>query len=204
VEAKKIQQKVRGDSMQIVITGKNFKLKDSLREYVEEKLGRLGKYFDEQELEIDVNMVRTHAKAKEERCNVDVTVWVNGISIRGESQETEFHASIDMVVDKIEKQLKKYKDRIKGKTRRRPEKLGVVADILAQDSIVEVDEEFTEPTIIRTRGFAMKPMSVEEAAEQLHLLKQEFFVFSNARSNEVNVIYRRADGNFGLIEPSNR
>lgn len=190
--------------MQIVITGKNFKLKDSLREYVEEKLSRLGKYFDQEDLEIDVNMVLTHAKAKEERCTVDVTVWVNGISIRGESQEPEFHASVDLVVDKLEKQLKRYKDRVKGKARRRPEKMGIAADVFAKDSIVEVDEEFTEPTIIRTRGFAMKPMSVEEAAEQLHLLKQEFFVFSNARSNEVNVIYRRADGNFGLIEPSNR
>lgn len=191
--------------MQIVITGKNFKLKDSLREYVEEKLSRLGKYFDQEDLEIDVNMVLTHAKSKEERCVVDVTVWVNGISIRGESQHPEFHASVDLVVDKLDKQLKKYKDRAKGKVRRRPEKMGIaVADVFAKDSIVEVDKEFTEPTIIRTRGFAMKPMSIEEAAEQLHLLKQEFFVFSNARSNEVNVIYRRADGNFGLIEPSNR
>lgn len=188
--------------MQIVITGKNIKLTDSIREYVESKIGRINRYFDHV-LEVDVNLSVQRSKSKEERCIVEVTLWANGVSIRGEESHSDLYAAVDLVTEKLEKQIKKYKERIKTKTRRKgTDTVEAAPEVEAKDHILEIDDEFTEPKIIKTRGFAMKPMFVEEAAEQLSILEQDFFAFRNAQTNEVNVIYRRADGNFGLIEPT--
>lgn len=190
--------------MQIVISGKNIKVTDSLREYVENKIGRIKKYFDHV-IEIDVNLSVQKTKSKEERCIIEVTLWANGVSLRGEETQGDLYAAIDMVADKLEKQIKRYKERIKSRHKKHGhegEVLPIITDRTVTDSIVEVDEEFTEPKIIKSRGFAMKPMSVEEAAEQLAMLDQNFVVFTNAKTNRVNVLYRRADGNFGLIEPN--
>lgn len=191
--------------MQIVISGKNIKVTDSLREYVENKIGRIKRYFDHV-IEIDVNLSVQKTKSKEERCIIEVTLWANGISLRGEETQSDLYAAIDMVTDKLEKQIKRYKERIKSRHHKKHghdvEAVDTSSHRPVIDSIVEVDEEFTEPKIIKSRGFAMKPMSVEEAAEQLAILDQNFVVFTNAKTNRVNVLYRRADGNFGLIEPN--
>ena len=125
---------------------------------------------------------------------VEVTVPINGMLLRGEESTNDMYTSIDLVVDKIEKQIEKYKTKISRKLRTGTFRGELVPNVVA----AEDDEEFT---LVRTKRFAVKPMAAEEAIMQMNLIHHDFFVFMNSDSEEVNVIYRRKDGNFGLIEP---
>ncbi len=191
--------------MQFVIKGKNLQLTPALKEYAEKKLGAIKKYFDHI-IEVDVTLSVKDSKDITRSKLCEVTVWANGNVIRGKKASEDLYASIDMVTDKIERQVKKYKEKL---TSRR--KQSKAAEQQATHTVIDFGENFStevekeesdfESKIIRSGTFPMRPMFSDEAAEQLELLKQDFFVFSNAETNKVNVIYRRSDGNFGLIEP---
>lgn len=174
--------------MQIIIKGKNIELTPALRTHAEKKVGKIAKYFEDNAGTATV-MLRT----ERDYHIVEVTVQIEGLLLRGEEKTADMYMSIDGVIEKLERQIKKYKTRINHKLR--------------QDTGVkpaEVREEETpEPTgqVIKTKRFAVKPMSVEEAVMQMDLIGHDFFVFRNATTEEVNVLYRRTDGNFGLIEP---
>lgn len=191
--------------MQIIVTGKNISLSDSLKDYAEKKLSSIKKYFDHI-LEINVTLSVDEVKdpAKSKIC--EVTVWANGIVLRAKKASEDLYASIDMVADKIERQVKKYKDKLKDTPRRmqaKQEKLAVhkVIQFSNENDKQEGENKPATPRIIRSGTFPMKPMFADEAAQQLQLSNQNFFVFANAETNQINVIYKRSDGNFGLIEP---
>jgi len=193
--------------MQFVIKGKNLQLTDALKEYAEKKLTAITKYFDHI-VEVDVTLSVKDSKDLSRSRVCEVTVWAKSIGnpIHGKSASEDLYASIDMVAEKIERQVKKFKEKITG--RRRNNK-GV--DKQATHSVLSFGDDFAsrtedspednKPKIVRSGTFPMRPMFSDEAAEQLDLFNQDFFVFSNAETNRINVIYRRGDGNFGLIEP---
>lgn len=179
--------------MKIQTRGENLQLTDALRDYVEKKIGRLEKYFDTppgQNVQVTLSVVR-------DLDIVEVTMPLNGIIIRAEERSPDMYASIDLVSEKLEGQIRKHKTKLN----RRLREEGIRT--MFQEAItttVAVEEE-EEGQIVRVKKFAFKPMTTEEAVLQMDLLGHDFFVFSNAETEEVNVVYRRHDGNYGLIEP---
>jgi len=169
--------------MVINVRGKNIDVTNALKEYVEKKLLKLEKYFDLSEAQVTLVVEKgTH--------KVEVTIPINGLILRGEEETGDMYASIDLVVEKMEKQINKYKARFNKKARVE----GKSAPSAAEDT-------YEEPRIMKTKRFAIKPMPVDEAVMRMNMLGHSFFVFSNADTEEVNVLYKRKDGNYGLIEP---
>jgi putative sigma-54 modulation protein len=166
---------------------------EPVRNYVEEKLPKVKKYIDEP---VEAQVVLS--VEKKIRHKAEVTLTAKGITIKATEETTDMYAAIDGVLDKLDRQLKRYKDKIKkhkplsGRERR------VEETVYAAESI---DEGLTEPSIIKTDSFHVKPMSVDEAVMQMDLLDKEFLVFTDSSSEEINVVYRRKDGNYGLIVP---
>jgi putative sigma-54 modulation protein len=176
-------------NVRIIVRGKNIDVTPALREYVEKKIGKLAKLLD------GVAEAVVRLSVERERHIVEVTVPVGGGRLlRGEVSSEDMYASIDMVMDKLEKQAQKYKTRL---ARRKKE--GSVLDAVAQPALRKEAE--VGPRLVRTKRFPVKPMPVEEAILQMNLLSHDFFVFCNADTEEMNVVYVRKDGNYGLIEP---
>ena len=171
--------------MQIIVRGKNVEVTPALREYVDEKIGRLTRYFDNLREAIVLMSV------EKGRHVVEVTVYLNenGIILRGEEASNDMYASLDLVLEKLERQIEKYKTRISR----------IVLPKAKQNG--EQREEIDNGKVVKTKRFAVKPMDTEEAVMQMNLLGHDFFVFFNSDSEEVNVVYKRKDGNYGLIEP---
>jgi putative sigma-54 modulation protein len=174
------------DIMNIIIRGKNIQVTPALRDYVERRVGKLGKYFETNE---DAQVTLSVQK---DRHKIEVTIPLNGYLLRGEEETGDMYASIDLVIEKLEKQIEKYKTKLSRKLRD-----ASIKDLLKPSEKLEDDE----PKLVRTKRFAFKPMPVEEAIMQMNLLGHNFFVFSNSDTEEVNVVYKRKDGNYGLIEP---
>lgn len=170
--------------MRIVVRGKNFEVTNALREWVEKKVGKVEKYFDNiEEAQVMLSVSRGRHRA-------EVTIPLDGIVLRGEEETEDMYTSIDKVMDKMERQIEKYKSRIyprlKDQSVRFPGKAAAESEM---------------PQVVRTKRFALKPMPVEEAILQMNLIGHNFFVFRNSDTEEVNVVYARKDGNYGLIEP---
>jgi len=182
-----MNNKMKGaDVMNINVRGKNFQITPALKDHVERRIGKLGRFFDtDQEAQVTLTV-------EKDRHKVEVTMPLNGYLLRGEEETGDMYASIDLVIDKLEKQVEKYKTRVSRKIRD--------ASIREMPPLSEIAEE-EEPQLVRTKRFALKPMPVEEAIMQMNLIGHSFFVFSNADTEEVNVVYKRKDGNYGLIEP---
>jgi len=173
--------------MKVAVIGKNIEVTDALREYAEKKIAKITKFFEKSPIAAQAAMSTQRGKHV-----VDITIQVNGLLLRGEEKTNDMYVSIDGAVDKIERQVRKYKTRINRGFR---EDNRVILETKGSP------KEETEPQIKRTKRFAVKPMSVEEAVMQMDLLGHDFYVFSNSDTEEVNVVYRRKDGNYGLIEP---
>lgn len=174
--------------MMIAVRGKNINVTPALKEYAEKRLGKLDKYFNGADAQVNLSV------AKESHI-VEVTVLVNGLILRGEESTDDMYASIDLVVDKLEKQIDKYKTKLSRRIRD-----GNIKSIV-NEQVQRPPAEDDEPRVVRTKRFTMKPMPVEEAILQMNLVGHDFFVFINADTEQVNVIYRRKDRNYGLIEP---
>ena len=194
--------------MHVTVTGRNIDLTPALKEYLVDKLQRAQKHFDH---DLDCKALLSVAKnpsiARSQ--TAEITINLNGQVIRGEESTENMYASIDLVADKIERQLRKYKTRyfqkgnkVKDRRQKRQEAVDVSAVI---DSDAEVDKalemEEEAPTIVRSKKFALKPMTPEEACKHMDLLGHDFFMFVNSDSNQVSTVYHRRDGNYGLIEP---
>jgi putative sigma-54 modulation protein len=182
--------------MQVIFSGKHLEVTPSLREYAENKLTKLARFFDHvQEVHVMESIMRNQQI-------VEVTLYADGTTIRAEERASDMYASIDLVVDKLERQLQRYKGRFISRTRESLEghKPSEVKPGLSLPP--EPEDEDTLPMIVRTKRFAIKPMDPEEAAMEMELIGHDFYVFRNAESDEVNVIYKRRDGHFGLIEPT--
>jgi len=166
---------------------------DSLKSYAEEKLDRVTKYIDE-----PISAQVFFTVEKKIRHIVEIVVIAKGISTKASESTNDMYAAIDAVIDKIERQLKRYKEKIKAhKPSGEEHGRKISKKIFEAESI---DSE-SGTVVIRTRTETAKPMSVDEAVMQMDLLHKDFIVFTDAGSNEINVLYRRKDGNFGLIEP---
>ena len=160
--------------MKFIISGKNIEVTEGIKAAIEEKLGRLDKYL------VDDTIVNVTLSVQKGRQKIEVTIPMKGHIIRAEEGSEDMYVSIDLVVDVIERQIRRYKTRL-----------------MNQKDDVEDDEI----RIIRSKKFAIKPMDVEEACVQMELLGHDFFVFRNADTFEVNVVYKRKGNTYGLIEP---
>lgn len=182
--------------MQIAVTFRHMEASEPVRAYLEEKVSRIKKYIEEP---IDAQAVLS--VSKKIRHSAEVTIVAKGITIKGSEETNDMYAAIDAVVDKLERQLKRYKEKLKNHKPSPGAARQVEKTILAAESI---DEGTGEPVIIRSQSFSIKPMAVEEAVMQMDLLNKEFLVFTDATSEEINVVYRRKDGNYGLIVPERK
>ena len=172
--------------MRFIITGRNIDITEGLKSAVEEKLGKLDRFFAP-ETEVNVTL-----SVEKERQKIEVTIPVKGNIIRSEQVSSDMYVSIDLVEEVSERQLKKYKNKIVDKQQN--------AAAFAQE-FVEKDYDDDEVKIIRTKRFGIKPMDPEDACVQMELLGHNFYVFRNAESDEVNVVYKRKGGTYGIIEP---
>ena len=175
------------DVMNITISGKNIEITEGLKSAIQEKLGKLERYFTP-----DTNVIVTLSVEKE-RQKIEVTIPVKGNIIRSEQVSNDMYVSIDLVEEVIERQLRKYKNKIVDKHQ---------AGGNFQKAYIENDYlENEEIQIVRTKKFDIKPMYPEDACVQMELLGHNFFVFCNAETDQVNVVYKRKGNTYGLIEP---
>jgi putative sigma-54 modulation protein len=175
------------------IRGQHFQVTDALRDYVEKKLSRLDKYF-EIPVASEINVTLSVTKGKH---TIEVTIPLTGVMLRAEEKSEDMYASIDLVTDKLERQIRKHKTKVNRKFRQGS---GVRSLFREEGSAVSVLEEEEELELVRTKRFNLKPMDVEEAILQMNMVGHSFFVFANIDSEEVNVVYKRSDGKYGLIE----
>lgn len=173
--------------MRITITGRNIELTEGLKTAVEDKLGKLERYFAP-DTEVFVTL-----SVEKERQKIEVTIPVKGNIVRSEQVSNDMYVSIDLVEEVIERQLKKYKKKLISKQQN--------AASFRKEFIEKETDVDDEIRIIRTKRFDMKPMYPEDACVQMELLGHNFFVFCNAESEEVNVVYKRNGNTYGLIEP---
>lgn len=177
--------------MQITFTGKQVQTTDREREYAEKKLQRLSRYFNTARDAHVMHSVQRNWQI------VEVQLDLNGTLLRAEERTPDFYASVDAVTDKLEQQVRRLKERIKHRKGRAD--APTVASLLA-----ELPEETTEaeppPVVVRRKRIAIKPMTAEEAALQMDLLNHDFFAFVDAETEQASVLYRRKDGNYGLLE----
>jgi len=179
--------------MKYNIRGKHIPVTDALREFVEKKLTRLDKYFEAPiTSEISVTMSVTKNDHR-----VEVTIPLPGLMLRAEEKSGDMYASVDLVVDKLERQIRKHKTKVNRKVR---QESGIRTLFKDDSAPVRVLDQEDEMELVRTKRFTMKPMNVEEAILQMDMVGHSFFVFANSATKEVNVVYRRSDGKYGLIE----
>jgi putative sigma-54 modulation protein len=179
--------------VRLQVKGKNVEISDSLKLYAEEKLGKLDKHLnDAARLELELAVEKNPSIAENQIA--EGTIWTKGPVLRARESSPDMRASIDMLVEKLERQARRYRDKRRSRTGGRA---GAAAE--AETVSVVTDEE--SPVIVKTKQFAVKPMTPEEAVLQLELIGHDFFVFQNADTTDVNVVYRRRDGDYGLIEP---
>ncbi|TDF93482.1 ribosome hibernation-promoting factor, HPF/YfiA family [Paenibacillus piri] len=180
--------------MKFNIRGQNIEVTEALRDYVEKKLSKLERYFETpptSEVYVTLSVVKGFQA-------VEVTIPLTGVMLRAEEKSNDMYASIDLVTDKLERQIRKHKTKVNRKIRQE----GGIRDILKVDSpvLIEEDEDYE---LVRTKRFTLKPMDIDEAILQMNMVGHNFFVFSNMATEQVNVVYKRNDGKYGLIEPAN-
>ena len=181
--------------MRLQVKGRNLEVSEQIRTYAEEKLGKLDRLVsDPTRVELELAVEKNPSIA--DNHVAEATVWTKGPVLRARETSADMKASIDQLVSKLERQVKRYREKRRVAPRRHAREGGVAADAAP----VEVEED--ETTIVKTKQFAVTPMSPEEAVLQLELVGHDFFVFRNAETETINVVYRRRDGDYGLIESS--
>ena len=191
--------------MKLVIHGKNIELTDAIRDYVHQKIEKAVNHFQSLTTEVDVHLSVARNPRISSKQSAEVTIYANGSVIRAEESSESLYASIDLVADKIARQLRKYKER------RQPNKAIVepVVEVENEDTLPLVSDLIGDRTpqlpteVVRTKYFAMPPMTTTEALEQLQNVGHDFYMFCNAETGEINVIYERNHGGYGVIQPRN-
>lgn len=173
--------------MRFIITGRNIDVTPGLKTAVEDKLGKLEKFF-KPDTEVNVTL-----SVEKDRQKIEVTIPVKGSIIRSEQVSNDMYVSIDLVEEVIERQMKKYKNKIIDAKQ--------VGSPFTDDYLEKEYDEESDIKIVRTKRFGIKPMDPEEACVQMELLGHNFYVFNNSETDEVNVVYKRKGGTYGLIEP---
>ncbi len=180
--------------MELMIKGKNVEITDRLRDYVHRKIGKLDRYLPGiSEAWVELSVEGTKAAQHRQVCQV--TVRSNGTILRAEERSDDMFSSIDNVLDKMHRQIARYKGKRKNRWR------GAGTQVEPLPMVIEEEIEEEAPNIVRVKSFPMTPMHPEEAVEQMELLGHDFFVFYNAEEGQLNVLYRRRDGDYGLLQP---
>jgi len=190
--------------MKLVLQSKNIEITDAIRDYVHQKIEKAVSHFEQLTTEIDINL----SVAKNPRIAAsqvaEVTIYANGATIRAEEASEDLYASIDLVADKISRQLRKYKERNFTKKDRTDlsKDLELELDLELLDYNLTDNRAATLPAeVVRTKYFAMSALTIEEAVAQLQLVDHDFYMYRSAETGEVNVVYRRNHGGFGVIQP---
>ena len=202
--------------MKTQIKGRNVTITDALQQYANEKIEHVHMLLLQRKIDevtrVELELMVEKNPSIPEPCIAEATVFTRGPVIRARESSTDMYAAIDLVSDKLVRRVKKYHDRAHGKTRHGHDKLAlpaepdaelapVAAALLPDELIAGETHAGDNGRVVKTKQFALKPMSVNEATLQLELVGHDFFVFTNAESNRTNVVYRRNDGHYGLIEP---
>jgi len=198
-----VKEQGQAGALPIRVSGKHMVVTEALRQYVTTKLAKLPRHFDQiQDAQVVFSVSRN--RSVERAQIVEVTVWCDGLVLRAEEHSEDMYASIDRAVEKLERQIEKYRSRIIEKRRldesrrRRRDQQSAEAALRTEPA---PPAELEALQVVRTKRFAMKPMAADEAVLQMELLGHTFFVFRNASTQQVNVLYKRRDGDYGLIEP---
>ena len=188
--------------MKLLIQGNNIDVTESINDYVTQKLEKAVKHYQTFTTKVDVHLSVAKNARITDKHKAEVTVYANGTVIRAQEGSENLYASIDLVSDKIARQLRKYKEKIND---HKPQSSVKTADILPEKEVEEnlIGDRQVElpPEVIRMKYFAMPPMSIEEAKHQLELVDHDFYMFRNQDTDEINVIYMRNHGGFGVIQP---
>ena len=185
--------------MDVTVKGRNISVTEALERYAFEKVERVRKFFDEERSvsRAEVELIHERNPSISEPEVAEATLFINGVVLKAREASVDMYASIDRMSDKLERQVRRYRgrqiDRWHGQLKGHPPE---------PETVVTVEEEEIEARIVRTKQFQMKPMGAEEAVLQMELLDHDFFVFTSADTGDINVVYRRRDGNYGLIEPA--
>lgn len=179
--------------MQLQVKGRNLEVSDAIRNYAEQKLAKLERQLEDPRVELELAVERNPSISASQVA--EATIWTRGPVLRAREASADMHASIDQLVEKLERQVTRYRTRGRSRRRRAARANGPAPDA------VTVPAEDSEPAIVKTKTFAVTPLSPQEAVLQLELVGHDFFVFRNDDSGEMNVVYRRRDGQYGLIEP---
>lgn len=188
--------------MKLLIQGNNIAITDAINDYVQQKLEKAVKHFQNITTKVDVHLSVGRNARVNNKHKAEVTVYANGTVIRAQESSENLYASIDMVSDKIARQLRKYKEKYLSKKTNAKVKTGVLVEEepvqpdLIGDRTPELPSE-----VVRMKYFGMPPMSIEQALEQLQLVDHDFYMFRNSATNEINVIYIRNHGGYGVIQP---
>lgn len=180
------------------VRGENIEVTPAIREYVEKKIAKLERYFTETpNANVNVNL-KTYS---DKRSKVEVTIPMTNLVLRAEEVHDDMYAAIDLITDKLERQIRKHKTKVNRKFREK----GNVAEFFASPvedngGAVAVEEDDSDLELVRQKSFDLKPMDSEEAILQMNMLGHSFYVFTNADTNRTNVVYKRKDGRYGLIE----
>ncbi|MCX6040060.1 MAG: ribosome-associated translation inhibitor RaiA [Caldilinea sp.] len=187
--------------MKVMVNGRNLEITEYMREYVSKKVDRLERYLPQiSEIRADLNQNMT--RSADDRFTAQITIWANGQILRAEEATSDIFASVDATIDKISSQIRRFKGR-RFENKRRAAHAGA-RDLEPMFELPSTEPSETEEPgyIIRRKQFLVEPMGEEEALEQMELLGHDFYVFFNPQTNGVNVIYRRRDGNYGLLIPA--
>ena len=184
--------------MRLQVKGKNVEVSDAIRSYAEEKLGKLERQLADP-TRVELELTVEHNPSIADNHVAEATIYTKGPVLRAKEASTSMKASIDLLTDKLERQVQRYRDKRRHEPRRHAHRNG---DGPVSESHVPVATTEEELVIVKTKQFTMTPMSAEEAVNQLELVGHDFFVFRHEETGEIAVVYRRQDGGYGLIEPS--
>lgn len=191
--------------MKIVIEGKNIELTKALKDYVNEKLHRLRDHYEQiikgHEVKVKLSVLKNPRIT--DNNITEVTIFLNGRIIRSEHASEDMYASIDLVADKLERQIQKYKAQVyrSYQHKERPLPVSEASSVLLPRESLENHKNELDEKIIRQKSFTINPMTPEEALTELNLVNHDFYVFTNSRTKKINVIYKRKHGDYGLIQP---
>lgn len=189
--------------MKLLIQGNNITVTESIHDYVEQKLEKAVKHFQNITTKVDVHLSVARNSRIERKHKAEVTVFANGTVIRAQEGSENLYASIDMVADKIARQLRKYKEKHLAKNAH----AHIRQEEVESESVIEIDELNSDRApelpaeVVRSKYFTMPPMTTQEALEHLQLVDHDFYMFQNSDTNEINVIYSRNHGGYGVIQP---
>ena len=176
------------------IRGENIEVTPAIREYVESKVEKVERYFNE---ELNANANVNLKVYNDRQTKVEVTIPMKNLTLRAEERHDDMYAAVDLIVDKLERQIRKHKTKVNRRYRGNEGAGLYFANSVSAPEPEAVDEEFT---VVRTKQFDLKPMDQEEAILQMNMLGHDFYVYNDAESNGTNIVYKRKDGKYGLIE----